>query len=114
MASPADTAWIIEQTRARGFSLCGIARAESYPEHARLPEWLACGYAGEMRYLADPRRNDPARILPGAKSAIVCALNYNSRRPYSTEVPADSTEEGPRGWISRYAWGDDYHELILT
>ncbi len=114
MASPADTAWIIEQARAGGFSLCGIARAESYPEHARLPEWLACGYAGEMRYLADPRRNDPARILPGAKSAIVCALNYNTPRPYSTEVPVDSTDEAPCGWISRYAWGDDYHEVILT
>ena len=56
------------------------ANSESFPELDRLPEWLARGYAGEMRYLHDPRRADPRQVLEGARSLIVVALNYNSRR----------------------------------
>lgn len=114
MGSGTDTEWIIEQARACGFALCGVARAEKYPELGRLPEWLDRGYGGEMNYLEDLRRSDPAGVLRGARSVIVCALNYNTARPYSTAVPSDSTEEEPRGWVSRYAWGDDYHEVLLT
>ena len=46
-----------------------------------LPEWLARGYAGEMCYLEDPRRADPARVLAGARNLMVVALNYNSAQP---------------------------------
>ena len=111
--------WVVERARTLGFDLCGIAPVEDFEELARLPEWLAKGYAGEMRYLEDPRRQSPARVLEGARSLIVCALNYNTPPPYSTEFPANSPlaeapngSPGPRGWISRYAWGDDYHEVL--
>jgi len=117
-----DTRWIVQQARALGFDLCGVAPSCGLEELARLPEWLARGHAGEMQYLSNPRRLDPAQVLPGARSLIVCALNYNTALPYSTEVPPDAdpeirnskieTRHFPTGWISRYAWGDDYHEVL--
>ncbi len=108
----ARTSWIRERARALGFDLCGVVRVEEFGELTHLPEWLAHGYAGEMNYLRDPRRGDPALVMEGARSLIVVALNYNSAKPYSTDLPAAADEESPRGWISRYAWGDDYHELF--
>ncbi|HEY2647496.1 MAG TPA: tRNA epoxyqueuosine(34) reductase QueG [Candidatus Acidoferrales bacterium] len=103
----------IEIARAAGFDLCGIAPAAEFPELAHLQEWLDRGYAGEMRYLHDARRHSPELAMQGARSVIVCALNYNTAFPPSTEVPAQaSPQSGPRGWISRYAWGDDYHDLL--
>jgi epoxyqueuosine reductase len=95
-----------------GFDLCGIASADALAELAHLPEWLARGYAGEMNYLRDSRRTDPRLVLEGARSIIVVALNYNSEQPHSTEWGGTADDEAPHGWISRYAWGDDYHEVI--
>jgi epoxyqueuosine reductase len=107
----ADTAWIAQRARTLGFDLCGVVRAEKFPELARTEEWLARGYAGEMKYLSDPRRADPNTAMAGVRSVIVCALNYNSAAPRSIEaLKSDSAKE--RGWISRYAWGDDYHEVL--
>ena len=108
----ADTLWIVEQAKSLGFDLCGVVRAEKFPELERMPEWLARGYAGEMQYLADPRRGDPQTAMPGIRSAIVGLLNYSTELPLSTD-PALPIDDGKRsGWISRYAWGDDYHELL--
>jgi epoxyqueuosine reductase len=66
-----------------------------------------------MKYLEDARRANPRESLPGVRSLIVCALNYNTDKPYSTQKESSSGGNGtPRGWISRYAWGDDYHEVL--
>ena len=92
-----------------GFDACGIAPAEAFPELPFLRDWLARGYAGEMHYLertAD-RRADVRTVLPGARSVIVTATVYNTDRPYSTEQPDDSGAH-----IARYAWGDDYHDVL--
>jgi epoxyqueuosine reductase len=100
--------------------------AETFPELARLPEWLSAGYGGQMNYLADPRRESVVSILQGARSLIVCALVYNTAWPHTGETAAahaagasrtshrQETEkaDAPRGWISRYAWGDDYHRVV--
>jgi epoxyqueuosine reductase len=106
----------VEAAAARlAFTLYGIAPAADFPELARFPEWLERGYAGQMSYLADPRRASPALVLEGARSLIVCALLYNAERPRSTEwfaAQAPRQNEAPRGWISRYAWGDDYHRVL--
>ena len=107
----ADTAWIAETARSLGFDLCGVAAAQDFPELKKLNDWLERGYAGEMKYLHDPRRADLHSAMGGVKSAIVCAINYNSPEPYSTEVTNGKSGE-PRGWISRYAWGSDYHEVL--
>src|SRR6266849_7278704 len=107
-----DTAWIEALARAEGFDLCGVVRPENFPELSRMPEWLDRGYAGEMKYLADPRRSHPRSVLEGIRSVIVCALNYNTAKPYSTAAATQAGSDEPRGWISRYAWGHDYHEVL--
>jgi epoxyqueuosine reductase len=118
-----ETVWIAERARALGFDLCGVVGlptggeiSEAFPELDHLGDWLARDYAGEMKYLGDARRGDPRTVVEGAKSVIAVAMNYNSRHSQTAStVPASSAEEGPaspRGWISRYAWGDDYHEVL--
>jgi epoxyqueuosine reductase len=98
-----------------GFDLVGIAPAADAAELKHFPEWIAAGHAGEMKYLearddqGDLKRASLARVAPWARSVVVCAINYNTDQPYSTEV-----HEPTRGWISRYAWSrEDYHDGVL-
>ena len=109
-----DTRWLCERAKHLGFELCGVAPTEKFPELGRYPEWLERGYAGEMKYLSDPRRLDPKDAMSGVRSLIVCALNYSAKLPYSTDIVATGAGENPRGWVSRYAWGDDYHEVLRS
>jgi epoxyqueuosine reductase len=113
-----DTAWICERATALGFDLCGVAPAVAYRELDGFPEWLARGYAGEMKYLEDARRRDPRLTMDGARSMIVVAMNYNTAQPHSSEstrhAGGASSDSDTRGWISRYAWGDDYHQVLKT
>jgi epoxyqueuosine reductase len=92
-----------------GFDLCGVAPAAAHPELAFYREWLERGYAGEMTYLhrSAERRADVRRVVPSAQTVIVTGTLYNTDRPYSTEC-ADRS----RAQIARYAWGDDYHDVI--
>jgi epoxyqueuosine reductase len=103
-----------------GFDLCGVASASpsesNFAELEYFPRWIANGYAGEMEYLkarnerGELRRGKLEAAAPWARSVIVCAMNYNSRQPYSTECASDST----RGWIARYAISrEDYHDVLL-
>jgi len=110
----ADSKWVVGRAKALGFDLCGVARADKFPELAQFEEWLERGYAGEMMYLEDLRRQNPSLVMKDLRSVIVCALNYNTARPFSTEAAGSASSEvgGPQGWISRYAWGDDYHEIM--
>jgi epoxyqueuosine reductase len=112
MNASVDSVWIAERAKALGFDLCGVVGAAKFPELEHTEEWLANGYAGEMKYLADARRSDPERVMPGIRSVIVCALNYNTEQPKSTDVSTESDADDPRGWISRYAWGGDYHDVL--
>jgi epoxyqueuosine reductase len=99
-----------ELARDCGFDLAGIAAAEQAPESAFYPEWLARGYAGEMEYLKGHRgemRADPRELMPTAKSLICTGLIYNTPNPCTS-----SGDPAEQGWVSRYAWGEDYHPLI--
>jgi len=93
-----------------GFSRVGYAGAGPFEHSENFDEWLSRGYHGEMSYLArDPaRRKDATRIREWARSVIVVALDYNTQNPRTPNTEVD----GERGWISRYAWGDDYHIVI--
>ncbi|MGC2331503.1 MAG: tRNA epoxyqueuosine(34) reductase QueG [Candidatus Acidiferrales bacterium] len=114
MTPAQQTHWIAERARALGFDLCGVAPVdgEHLAELSRLPEWLDRGYAGEMKYLHDPRRSDPRHVLTGAKTMIVVALNYNTPHQPRAHPTTGADDAAPRGWISRYAWGDDYHHVL--
>ena len=112
MRSSSDTVWIEQRAQALGFDLCGVVRAARFPELTQTDQWLARGYAGEMKYLSDARRTDPESVMPGLRSVIVCAVNYNTKLSRSTEAPDEASSGEPRGWISRYAWGDDYHDVL--
>src|SRR3954447_12165105 len=95
--------------RELGFDLCGIAPAADHPELHFFREWLDRGYAGEMAYLqrSADQRADVRHVVPSASTVIVTGTLYNTDRPYSTEC-ADRS----RAHIARYAWGDDYHDVI--
>lgn len=92
-----------------GFDKVAIARAEKFPEHEALKNWLHQGFHGEMGWMERglEKRLDPKEIFPDAKSVITCALNYNTDHPYSTEC-----RDPEKGWIARYAWGEDYHQVM--
>jgi epoxyqueuosine reductase len=94
-----------------GFDLCGIAPAERHPKLARLAEWIAEGRAGEMTYLADSldERSDPRVFMPTARSVVSVAVLYNTSQPLSV-----SLDDPARVAVARYAWGDDYHDVVRT
>ena len=98
-----------------GFDLAGIAPATDAPELQQFPAWIAAGHAGEMDYMAARdeqgglKRASLSRVAPWARSVVVCAVNYNTDHPYSTQ-----TNDPSRGWISRYAWSrEDYHDVVM-
>jgi epoxyqueuosine reductase len=97
---------IVDRARALGFDSCKVAAAAP-PRHANeFRVWLRDGAAGEMEWIGrgEEKRNDPQKVLPGARSVIVVALNYFQ----GGQVPLPTA-----GRIARYAWGDDYHEVML-
>ncbi len=103
--------------REAGFSRLGVARAHPRPDDLqRLKAWLAAGHHGTMAWLErDPeRRSDPARVLAGARSVLVLALDYDCEAERSVAFLGRDGESAPEGhgWISRYALGDDYHHVI--
>jgi len=90
-----------------GFELVGVSPAERLTVEAeRLAEWLSRGYHATMYWMERnrDRRTDPRNIMPGARSVISVAMNYYT--------PHEIPDHPERGKISRYAWGDDYHDIV--
>ena len=92
-----------------GFELVGITPAAQSETIARYRQWIENGYAGKMGYLEKhlPLKVDVRQLLAEAKSVISLAMNY-----YTLDPPKALAEDPARGQISRYAWGDDYHDVI--
>ncbi|MEO8168008.1 MAG: QueG-associated DUF1730 domain-containing protein, partial [bacterium] len=89
-----------------GFSKIGIARAEPLDEEAQhLQKWLNRGYHATMDWMNRnvDKRTHPGMIVPGAKSVICVAMNYYTPQQHMSDADV--------GKISRYAWGDDYHDV---
>lgn len=95
---------------ALGFDACGIAGAGIIDPEGRLSDWLACGFHADMGWMVTTAdiRVDIRRALPGARSVVVVARNYYSERP---AVP----NPGGAGFarVARFAWGRDYHRVLL-
>lgn len=89
-----------------GFQSCGISKAEFLEEEApRLEAWLNKDYHGEMKYMENhfDKRLDPTLLVDGAKSVISLSYNY---------FPKVKIDEINNFKISKYAYGEDYHEVI--
>jgi len=98
---------IKERAFSEGFEKVGIVPAQALDdESSRLMQWLGRGYHGEMAWMArNPEtRADPRKLFPAARSVVVVAKNYYT--------PAEHRGDPATGKVSRYAWGDDYHEVV--
>jgi epoxyqueuosine reductase len=98
---------IKQRAREVGFEKVGIVAAAALrDEPNRLVEWLARGYNAGMTWMArEPdQRVDPRKLFPTARSVVVVAINYYT--------PHRHTDDPATGKVSRYAWGDDYHEVV--
>src|SRR3954468_21885128 len=87
-----------------GFSKAGVTSAAPFDEAAnRLEAWVKSGAHGLMGYMerSHEKRRDVKKILPDAKSILSLALNYYFDADNNVKLK-----------ISRYAWGDDYHDVI--
>jgi epoxyqueuosine reductase len=101
---------IVARAQKLGFDSCRIAAA-NLPEHAdAFRAWLDSGSAGEMEWMGRnaEKRCDLQQVLPGAQSVVVVALNYWQGPRAASPDPSHL-----RGRIARYAWGDDYHDVML-
>jgi epoxyqueuosine reductase len=91
-----------------GFELVGISPVQM-PEHEEsFAEWLRKGFSGGLDYMkrTESLRRDPRQLVPWAESVISVGMNYFVPLPRPTPPPPGS------GWISRYAWGNDYHDIV--
>lgn len=108
-------AQLIRRAQELGFSDCRVAPAQPAAHRELFAQWIAEGQYGDMAWMARnlERRLDPRVVVPGARSVVVLALNYfqgNSSpltRPTDRSAPSDAAFR-----IARYAWNDDYHDLI--
>ena len=99
------TQLIKQFTQQLGFDYCGITKAVKLDADARrLESWLNKGFNGTMQYMENhfELRVDPSKLVPGAKSVITLLLNYFPSQQQKTDTPK----------ISKYALGNDYHEVI--
>src|SRR5215218_1286198 len=99
------TIWIKQKCAELGFDFCGIAAAKKLDDDARrLEAWLSKEMHGKMQYMENyfDLRTDPTKLVPGAKSVITLLINYFPKEQQRAEVPK----------IAKYAYGEDYHEVI--
>ncbi|NCU02762.1 MAG: tRNA epoxyqueuosine(34) reductase QueG [Chitinophagaceae bacterium] len=107
MSTTTHTGFIKQAAAVLGFSYCGIAKAQRLDDDARkLEAWLSKGMHGTMQYMENhfDLRVDPTLLVPGAKSVITLMMNYYPA--------ARQQEDAPK--ISKYAYGNDYHEVIRS
>ena len=105
MNASIHTQFVKQTARQLGFDYCGIAKAEKLDEDARrLETWLQQGFHGKMAYMENhfDLRVDPTKLVYGAQSVITVMLNYFPEVFQKPEAPK----------ISKYAYGNDYHEVI--
>lgn len=104
--SPSQNSHIIKQTALKlGFDFCGLSKAEFLKQEApKLEQFLKLNYQGEMKYLENyfDKRLDPTLLHPGTKTVVSLMLNY-----FPNQLQKENTYK-----IAKYAFGEDYHEVI--
>lgn len=98
-----------------GFARIGIAAAAPPLRQDVFRQWIAQGHAGVMEAWLkrhEPLRGDPRTLLPGARTVIMLATDYSTAMPETRGPDAADPPQQGRGRVSRYAWGDDYHDLL--
>jgi epoxyqueuosine reductase len=102
------SARIKSEAQRLGFDLVGISPVRVPPHEESFAQWLRQKFHGHLSYMerTEILRRDPRRLVPWAVSVISVAMNYY------TPLPRVTPAEQGRGWISRYAWGDDYHHVV--
>jgi epoxyqueuosine reductase len=98
-----------------GFDKVGIAAAQTLEDEGeQLKEWLRRGFHAEMAYMArDPeRRTNPTQIFPEARAVVAVALNYYTPHQHAVSTTSANGTNARTGKVSRYAWGDDYHDVV--
>jgi epoxyqueuosine reductase len=106
---PADLSRKIKEEAQRlGFALVGISPVVIPPHEESFAQWLRKGLGGELGYMkrTEDLRRDPKKLVPWAVSVISVGMNY------FTPPPRPESPNEAQGWISRYAWGEDYHDVI--
>ena len=112
MTTPFSAARLHEYALGLGFNLVGVTPAVPSPHLAAYFRWLDLGQHAELGYMARPdrqaRRRDLNVILPGVRSLVMVGLDYHTLR-----LPEDLLNDPARGRIAAYAWGQDYHAVML-
>lgn len=101
------SALIKKESKRLGFDFCGISKVEFLSEEApRLEKWLKEQHHGEMRYMENyfDKRLNPALLVDDAKSVISLLYNYYPEQTQNPDAPK----------ISKYAYGEDYHDVIKS
>ncbi len=118
ISRPLDSRLLLDELRREsvrvGFSRLGIAPAGPPPRQELVRRWLDQGFAGVLREWferQEPLRADPATLLPGVRSMIMLATDHAIA---AADTPADDRPGQGRGRVARYAWGDDYHDLLRS
>lgn len=101
---------LVDFAREIGFDSCRVAACAPPPHADEFGDWLGAGESGEMHYMkrGEEKRRDPQKVLAGARSIVVLALNYFQGEQMRRSQTAAT------GRIARYAWGDDYHDVIAA
>jgi epoxyqueuosine reductase len=101
---------LVSLAREIGFDSCRVAACDFASHGDEFRNWLGEGEHGEMSYMerGEEKRCNPQKVLPGARSIVVLAKNYFQGERQAGDTPAAT------GRIARYAWGDDYHDLIQS
>ena len=105
MKSQKHTQLIKTEAKRLGFDFCGISKAGFLEEEApHLEKWLKANMHGQMQYMENyfDKRLDPTLLVEGAKSVVSLLFNYYPEQTQNPDAPK----------ISKYAYGNDYHEII--
>jgi len=112
LTTPLRTQKLKDQATALGFNLVGVTPAAPSPHLLAYLRWLNAGQQAEMGYMQRPdrvaRRRDLRVILPSVRALVIVGLDY-----HTLSLPAEALADPARGRIAAYAWGQDYHRLML-